>query len=218
MKKHYKLLSFIISLTIILTPVIPAYAYTEEEKQQVKEWLSANGYPATMEGAQQAYQDYLNGKFDSGGNDNAAPPPPINPSALTENTDIQSDTEGQVSDPSDAEGAVAANEAAPAKKDTATPSPTIVPTPSPTLTPSPTVSPTATPVTKIKDAAQEPTPIPTPTLDISQELEQGSESAAEDSVQDTEKSISVLYIIMIVLGIGIIAGGVIWYRFRNRKK
>lgn len=40
------------------------YAYTEEEKQQAKAWLSAHGYSPDMNGANQAYQDYLNGKFD----------------------------------------------------------------------------------------------------------------------------------------------------------
>ena len=39
-------------------------AYTEEEKAQAKAWLSAHGYSPDMGGASQAYQDYLNGKFD----------------------------------------------------------------------------------------------------------------------------------------------------------
>lgn len=39
-------------------------AYTEEQKQQAKAWLSAHGYSPDMGGANQAYQDYLNGKFD----------------------------------------------------------------------------------------------------------------------------------------------------------
>lgn len=38
-------------------------AYTEEQKQEAKAWLSAHGYPATKEGAYQAYQDYLSGKL-----------------------------------------------------------------------------------------------------------------------------------------------------------
>lgn len=38
--------------------------YTEEEKAQAKAWLSAHGYPPTRAGAAQAYQDYLDGKFD----------------------------------------------------------------------------------------------------------------------------------------------------------
>lgn len=41
-----------------------AYAYTEEEKQQAKAWLSAHGYSPDISGASQAYEDYLNGKFD----------------------------------------------------------------------------------------------------------------------------------------------------------
>ncbi|MDE6625349.1 MAG: hypothetical protein K2K56_03135 [Lachnospiraceae bacterium] len=41
-----------------------SYAYTEEEKQQAKAWLSAHGYSPDAGGASQAYQDYLNGKFD----------------------------------------------------------------------------------------------------------------------------------------------------------
>lgn len=38
-------------------------AYTKEQKQQAKAWLSAHGYPATKEGAYQAYQDYLEGRL-----------------------------------------------------------------------------------------------------------------------------------------------------------
>lgn len=41
-----------------------SYAYTEEEKAQAKAWLSAHGYSPDAAGASQAYQDYLNGKFD----------------------------------------------------------------------------------------------------------------------------------------------------------
>lgn len=40
------------------------YAYTDEEKAQAKAWLSAHGYSPDYGGASQAYQDYLNGKFD----------------------------------------------------------------------------------------------------------------------------------------------------------
>lgn len=43
-------------------------AYTEEQKQQAKAWLSAHGYSADAAGANQAYQDYLAGKYDSNGN------------------------------------------------------------------------------------------------------------------------------------------------------
>ena len=45
-----------------------AAAYTEEEKQQAKAWLSAHGYSADAAGANQAYRDYLAGKYDSNGN------------------------------------------------------------------------------------------------------------------------------------------------------
>lgn len=39
-------------------------AYTEEEKAAAKAWLSAHGYSPDAGGANQAYQDYLDGKFD----------------------------------------------------------------------------------------------------------------------------------------------------------
>ena len=45
------------------SPAMVTKAYTEEQKQQVKEWLSAHGYPPTMEGAYQAYSDYQSGKL-----------------------------------------------------------------------------------------------------------------------------------------------------------
>ena len=38
--------------------------YSEEEKAAAKAWLSSHGYSPTRSGAEQAYQDYLNGKFD----------------------------------------------------------------------------------------------------------------------------------------------------------
>ena len=38
--------------------------YTDEEKQQAKSWLSSHGYPPTRAGAEQAYQDYMDGKID----------------------------------------------------------------------------------------------------------------------------------------------------------
>lgn len=41
-----------------------SHAYTEEEIQQAKAWLSAHGYSPDAGGAGQAYQDYLDGKFD----------------------------------------------------------------------------------------------------------------------------------------------------------
>ncbi len=45
------------------SPATVTKAYTEEQKQQAKAWLSAHGYPPTMEGAYQAYSDYQSGKL-----------------------------------------------------------------------------------------------------------------------------------------------------------
>lgn len=42
---------------------ITTQAYTQEEKDAAKAWLSANGYSPDMAGAQAAYADYMNGKF-----------------------------------------------------------------------------------------------------------------------------------------------------------
>ena len=38
-------------------------AYTEQQKQQAKSWLTAHGYAPTREGAYQAYSDYKKGKL-----------------------------------------------------------------------------------------------------------------------------------------------------------
>ena len=54
------ILVFVIAFNITFT----SKAYTEEQKAQAKAWLSAHGYSPDMGGASQAYQDYLNGKFD----------------------------------------------------------------------------------------------------------------------------------------------------------
>lgn len=66
MKKQ--MLHFIIMLCAMIvlccSTSMTAHAYTEEEKQQAKAWLSAHGYSPDASGASQAYQDYLNGKFD----------------------------------------------------------------------------------------------------------------------------------------------------------
>ncbi len=43
--------------------VVPAYAYTREEIDAAKAWLSANGYSPDAGGAAAAYADYMNGKF-----------------------------------------------------------------------------------------------------------------------------------------------------------
>ncbi len=66
-------LSFVLPPSIAFLSASDVYAegegtdtsgYTEEEKNAVKAWLSAHGYPPTRAGAEQAYQDFLNGKFD----------------------------------------------------------------------------------------------------------------------------------------------------------
>lgn len=51
-------------LAFVLSFSITSYAYTEEEIAQAKAWLSAHGYSPDYGGAAQAYQDYLDGKFD----------------------------------------------------------------------------------------------------------------------------------------------------------
>lgn len=75
MKKWFVmiLLAAVLALTsgIEAAPVTHA-EYTQEEKEQAKAWLSAHGYAPTREGAAQAYQDYLNGKFDEELKDNPA--------------------------------------------------------------------------------------------------------------------------------------------------
>lgn len=59
---------FVITLLLVCTAALTftrtAQAYTEEEKAQAKAWLSAHGYSPDYDGASQAYQDYLDGKFD----------------------------------------------------------------------------------------------------------------------------------------------------------
>lgn len=65
----------VLSGGIIVKNKMSVYAYTEEEKEQAKAWLSANGYPPTMAGAEQAYQDYLNGKFGPIGGEEPTPEP-----------------------------------------------------------------------------------------------------------------------------------------------
>ena len=66
MKNQFiKCMIVILSVAVFLICVgTPTQAYTEEEKQQAKAWLSSHGYSPDASGAQQAYQDYLNGKFD----------------------------------------------------------------------------------------------------------------------------------------------------------
>ena len=62
------LLKILISFAIIVFGIagfsLNTRAYTEEQKQQAKAWLSAHGYSPDSSGAAAAYHDYLNGKFD----------------------------------------------------------------------------------------------------------------------------------------------------------
>ena len=62
------LLKILISFAIIVFGIVGiglnTRAYTEEQKQQAKAWLSAHGYSPDSSGEAAAYQDYLNGKFD----------------------------------------------------------------------------------------------------------------------------------------------------------
>lgn len=53
-----------IVIAIVMSLSFTSRAYTEEEKAQAKAWLSAHGYSPDWGGANLAYQDYLNGKFD----------------------------------------------------------------------------------------------------------------------------------------------------------
>lgn len=63
-KKVLLVLILMFSMVNICAHTTDIYAYTEEEKQQAKSWLSSHGYPPTRAGAEQAYQDYLDGKLD----------------------------------------------------------------------------------------------------------------------------------------------------------
>ena len=66
MKKNIRCIIVMVCmfLALCLSAGTTSYAYTEEEKAQAKAWLSAHGYSPDAGGASQAYQDYLNGKFD----------------------------------------------------------------------------------------------------------------------------------------------------------
>lgn len=54
----------LVVICLVFSVCDTTFAYTEEEKEQAKAWLSAHGYSPDMNGANQAYEDYLNGKFD----------------------------------------------------------------------------------------------------------------------------------------------------------
>lgn len=64
-KKVVKIAVFALSAMLFLGCQMESYAYTEEEIEAAKAWLSAHGYSPDAGGASQAYQDYLNGKFDA---------------------------------------------------------------------------------------------------------------------------------------------------------
>lgn len=66
MKKNIRCIIVMVCMfvALCLSAGTTSYAYTEEEKAQAKAWLSAHGYSPDAGGASQAYQDYLNGKFD----------------------------------------------------------------------------------------------------------------------------------------------------------
>ena len=58
MKRLLLVLMLILGAVMITSRPVATYAYTDEEKQQAKSWLSSHGYPPTRAGAEQAYQDY----------------------------------------------------------------------------------------------------------------------------------------------------------------
>lgn len=68
MRMRKSIIHFVWMLMVIILLSFSAgsvsHAYTEEEIQQAKAWLSAHGYSPDAGGASQAYQDYLDGKFD----------------------------------------------------------------------------------------------------------------------------------------------------------
>ena len=63
MKKLILIVMLSLCTVTITSRPVQTYAYTEEQKQQAKSWLSAHGYPPTRAGAEQAYQDYMDGKM-----------------------------------------------------------------------------------------------------------------------------------------------------------
>ena len=64
MKRLLLVLMLILGAVMITSRPVATYAHTDEEKQQAKSWLSSHGYPPTRAGAEQAYQDYMDGKID----------------------------------------------------------------------------------------------------------------------------------------------------------
>ena len=54
MKRLLLVLMLILGAVMITSRPVATYAYTDEEKQQAKSWLSSHGYPPTRAGAEQA--------------------------------------------------------------------------------------------------------------------------------------------------------------------
>ena len=62
--QQLKIILGVMAMTFFLAiSPIQASAYTQEQKQAAKAWLSSHGYPATEDGAWQAYSDWLDGKW-----------------------------------------------------------------------------------------------------------------------------------------------------------
>ena len=84
MRKMTHFLVMGVALVLCAGAATTSHAYTEEEKQQAKAWLSAHGYSPDMGGASQAYQDYLNGKFDEELGITREPEPFVSEDAVSE--------------------------------------------------------------------------------------------------------------------------------------
>ncbi|MDD4371689.1 MAG: hypothetical protein PHD56_11565 [Anaerostipes sp.] len=69
MKKILLILAFTVTGCIITLTACPtvSYAYTQQQINQAKAWLSAHGYSPTRAGAEQAYADYKKGKWNDQG-------------------------------------------------------------------------------------------------------------------------------------------------------
>lgn len=68
-----------------------AYAYTQEEKDAAKQWLSSHGYSPDYAGALQAYEDYMSGKF---GKIDGLPDPTTEATTEASTEHAQQDTTG----------------------------------------------------------------------------------------------------------------------------
>ena len=64
MKKLLLIFMLVLGTVTFANRSVQTYAYTEQQKQEAKAWLSAHGYAPTRAGAEQAYQDYKDGKID----------------------------------------------------------------------------------------------------------------------------------------------------------